>query len=89
VLFQDERNAAGEPAARSTATTAQEPPMTVHDTARRPTVPSQRTTEDAPAFPWPEPWRHSRVAHPRSEFWDVETASWRSSGPIPPQRSRV
>jgi hypothetical protein len=90
VLFQDERNAAA--AARSTAATAQELPMTVHDerdTARTPTVPVQRIADDASAFPWPEPWRHSRVAHPRSEFWDVETASWRSRGPIPPQRSRV
>jgi hypothetical protein len=31
--------------------------------------------------PWPEPWRHSRGARPRTEYWDVATASWHSSGP--------
>jgi hypothetical protein len=34
-------------------------------------------------FPWPEPWHYSRGARPRSEFWDVETASWHSRGPYP------
>ncbi|MCW2637477.1 MAG: hypothetical protein JWQ99_3844 [Blastococcus sp.] len=33
-------------------------------------------------YPWPEPWRFSRGARPRTEFWDVETASWRSRGPV-------
>ncbi len=32
-------------------------------------------------FPWPEPWRHSRGARPRTEYWDVTTASWHSRGP--------
>jgi hypothetical protein len=32
-------------------------------------------------FPWPEPWHFSRGARPRSEFWDVRTAGWRSRGP--------
>jgi hypothetical protein len=75
--------------------------MTVHDerdTARTPIVPSPRSAQDAPTdeaarpggeFPWPEPWHRSRGARPRSEFWDVETASWRSRGPVPPQRFRV
>ena len=35
-------------------------------------------------FPWPEPWHFSRGARPRSEFWDVRTASWRSRGPVRP-----
>jgi hypothetical protein len=34
-------------------------------------------------LPWPEPWRHSRAERPRSEFWDVRTASWHSAGPYP------
>jgi len=34
-------------------------------------------------YPWPEPWRHSRGARPRSEFWDVATASWHSRGAYP------
>jgi hypothetical protein len=45
----------------------------------QPAVPEPRGGE----FPWPEPWRHSRGARPRSEFWDVETASWHSRGPYP------
>jgi len=73
--------------------------MTVHaqqETVRTPIVPSPRAPEDAPVdtgtrrggeFPWPEPWHHSLGARPRSEFWDVKTASWRSRGPIPPPRS--
>jgi hypothetical protein len=36
---------------------------------------------EAAHFPWPEPWHFSRGARPRSEFWDVRTASWRSRGP--------
>ncbi len=36
-----------------------------------------------PRYPWPEPWGSYRGARPRSEFWDVATASWRSSGPYP------
>ena len=32
-------------------------------------------------FPWPEPWHFSRGARPRSEYWDVATASWHSRGP--------
>ena len=33
-------------------------------------------------FPWPEPWHYSRGARPRSEYWDVASASWHSRGPI-------
>ena len=40
-------------------------------------------TAEAPHFPWPEPWHFSRGARPRTEFWDVATASWRSRGPGP------
>jgi hypothetical protein len=35
-------------------------------------------------FPWPEPWHYSLGTRPRSEYWDVETATWRSRGPVPP-----
>ena len=49
----------------------------------QPVVPEQRGGE----FPWPEPWRHSRAARPRSEFWSVETASWHSRGPYPDRSS--
>jgi len=37
---------------------------------------------EAPHYPWPEPWHYSRAARPRTEFWDVATASWRSRGPV-------
>jgi hypothetical protein len=37
----------------------------------------------APRYPWPEPWGSYRGARPRSEFWDVATASWHSRGPYP------
>ena len=60
----------------------------------RPRIPRPRTAErdelavlrePAPVaqYPWPEPWRYSRGARPRSEFWDVTTASWHSRGPYP------
>ena len=39
---------------------------------------------EAAHFPWPEPWHYSRGARPRSEYWDVTTASWRSRGPVRP-----
>ena len=29
-------------------------------------------------FPWPEPWRRIGAARPRTTFWDVESAGWRS-----------
>jgi hypothetical protein len=68
--------------------------MTVHDerdTAQTLIVPSQRSTDvtaTSGEFPWPEPWHRSRGARPRSEYWDVETASWHSRGPVPAQRFR-
>jgi hypothetical protein len=34
-------------------------------------------------YPWPEPWHYSLGARPRSEFWNVATASWQSRGPYP------
>ena len=36
-----------------------------------------------PRYPWPEPWGSARGARPRSEYWDVATASWHSRGPDP------
>ena len=38
-------------------------------------------------FPWPEPWRYSAGARPRTEYWDVTTASWHSRGPRTTDRS--
>jgi len=76
--------------------------MTVDDprtTLPTQTLPRPRTPQDdatvsdqhapgAPVgeFPWPEPWRYSRGARPRSEYWDVATAGWHSRGPILPPR---
>jgi hypothetical protein len=36
-----------------------------------------------PRYPWVEPWGSYRGARPRSEYWDVATATWRSRGPYP------
>lgn len=72
--------------------------MTVdgQDTAQltipRPRAPQDDAVEPAPEappvgeFPWPEPWRLSRGARPRSEYWDVASASWHSRGPVFPPR---
>lgn len=69
---------------------------TLYDT---PVLPAPRTADEVTApvpapkpilpvgeFPWPEPWHFSRAARPRSEFWDVTTASWHSRGPYPEPR---
>ena len=53
------------------------PPEIPADHPTAPTLPAAR-------YPWPEPWGSFRGARPRSEFWDVETASWHSRGPRPP-----
>lgn len=37
--------------------------------------------------PWPEPWRAVGATRPRTEYWDVATASWRSGHPVPRPRS--
>jgi hypothetical protein len=72
--------------------------MTTHDqrdTTRTPVLPSQRAPEDrapedaAAQGVTPQRGVLPRPARPRSEFWDVETASWRTRGPIPAQRMRV
>jgi hypothetical protein len=36
---------------------------------------------------WPEPWHFARANRPRTEFWDAETAGWRSGGAVPSPRS--
>ena len=66
------------PRPRNAQPDAAEAPRTQPGPAQ-PAVPEPRAAE----FPWPEPWRHSRAARPRSEFWDVTTASWHSRGPYP------
>ena len=48
--------------------------------------PVVEATTDCPAlpparYPWPEPWRSAVGARPRTEYWDVTTASWHSRGP--------
>jgi hypothetical protein len=32
---------------------------------------------------WPEPGRSALGVRPSTEYWDVETASWRSREPLP------
>jgi hypothetical protein len=52
----------------------------------RPAEPQPAAEPELPEarYPWPEPWGSARGARPRSEYWDVATASWRSRGPYPP-----
>jgi len=70
---------------------------TVDRSHTRPAIPRPRTPQDdgpvvlreaatVGEYPWPEPWRYSRAARPRSEFWDVTTASRHSRGPYPRER---
>jgi hypothetical protein len=35
--------------------------------------------DGGPGSPWPEQWHVSRAARPRTEYWDVATAGWRST----------
>ena len=71
----------------------------VRDAVRAPAIPRPRSPEQAPVapaetaapeptlpparYPWPEPWASSPGALPRTEYWDVHSASWRSRGPQP------
>jgi hypothetical protein len=45
--------------------------------------PAEKPQLPDPRYPWPEPWGSYRGARPRSEYWDVATASWHSRGPYP------
>jgi hypothetical protein len=66
----------------------------VHSTISSPPIPGPRTPpsalevepgwtppQDLPTAP--DPWRSAGGARPLTEYWDVETASWRSRGPLP------
>jgi len=63
-------------------------PRTAADDSTTVDAPSVAPTQPAsppPAaahYPWPEPWGSARTARPRTEFWDVATAGWRSRGPV-------
>jgi hypothetical protein len=70
--------------ATRTATTA--PPIPRPRDAEPDLPPAGQVTATAPElppaqFPWPEPWRSSLGARPRTEYWDVTTAGWHSCGP--------
>ena len=69
------------PRPRTAGDDATTPPTTTPATTAPDAVPTQAPRQDA-QYPWPEPWHFSRAARPRTEFWDVETASWRSRGPV-------
>ena len=49
-------------------------------TVPAPAAPLPRTQEEielvADARPWPELWQPRPGTRPRSEYWDVTTASW-------------
>ncbi len=46
-------------------------------------LPEPDVRQPEPRYPWVEPWGSYRGARPRSEYWDVATATWRSRGPYP------
>ena len=74
---------------RASQTTAIPRPRTAEDDVRheQPAAATEpKPTLPASHYPWPEPWRYARGARPRSEYWDVTTATWRSRGPDPEQR---
>jgi hypothetical protein len=58
--------------------------MSVHDvrtSISSPRIPLPRSGEDAPVARYP--WRPTGRPRPRTEYWDVATAGWRSRGPLP------
>jgi hypothetical protein len=62
--------------------------MTVQETTRTDVVPSARRAEPATGdAAWVEPWLYPRSTHPRSEYWDVETARWTTRPAIPAPRA--
>ena len=74
----------------SATRTATSVPSIPHPRDAEPDLPQGAEVATAPVpelppaqFPWPEPWRSSSVARPRTEYWDVTTASWHSRGPLP------
>ena len=44
---------------------------------------TEAPTRPPTQLPSPEPWRSAPGVRPRTEYWDVATASWRSRGPRP------
>jgi hypothetical protein len=70
--------------AQDIRTTTIPQPRTPADDSPAENAPAPAAAEPAREFPWPEPWRANRGARPRSEYWDVASASWHSRGPIAP-----
>jgi hypothetical protein len=62
--------------------------MTVHDTRPVGVVPAPHAADPIPLGDarWIEPWLFAPRSRPRTEYWDVETASWISSQVIPRPR---
>ena len=49
-------------------------------------VPAPRTARSGREVPWSEPGQFSRSTRPRSQYWDVETASWVTRPRVPGPR---
>jgi hypothetical protein len=47
------------------------------------TLSASGAIETGASAPWSAPRRPALGARPRTQYWDVATASWRSSGPQP------
>jgi hypothetical protein len=63
-----------------------EPRTVEHAAAAVPGAPDDAPQLPPARYPWPEPWGSFRGARPRTEYWDVATAGWRSRGPLPRPR---
>jgi len=66
--------------------TVPQPRAPQDDLPAQPVPTSDAAPQSAPevaSYPRPEPRHSSRAARPRSEFWDVATASWHSRGASP------
>lgn len=73
------------PRPRSGEPSAIEPRTVAATPAAVPTAPDPAAPLPAARYPWPEPWGSLSGARPRTEYWDVITASWHSRGPRPRQ----
>ena len=61
--------------------------MTPPDTTLEVTLPDARPGTPTGDAVRTEPGFRPRRTRPLSEYWDVETARWRSRGPVPQPRS--
>ena len=77
----DVRSSISSPSIPSPRTTGSPPAVESAPSTARDVELQQETAPEPARYPWPEPWRSVVGARPRTEYWDVTTASWHSRGP--------